>query len=40
MCPEKTRLQLDQSLRRTVRPAHAARMTNPVAAQAKITKRT
>ena len=24
MCPEKTRLQLDQSLRRTVRPAHAA----------------
>jgi hypothetical protein len=40
MCPEYSGKQLDQALRRTVRPQYSERMTDPVAAQAATTKRT
>ena len=40
MCPEYSRKQLDQALRRTMRPQYSERMTDPVAAQATTTKRT
>jgi len=40
MHPELSRLQIDQSFRRTVRPAHPSRLTGPVAVQPTTTKRT